>query len=127
MRNIILRDLWNGQKVVKAPVADGDFSGSPLFNFNDDKLKFNTNNVSNANDNYGSVSAFVPKYQLSAKGIRSGYLLLLLTRLYPATKHTTNLINDSLQECIFLQIKTFTFFHKTNKKSHDIEFYARLF
>ena len=62
MCNIILRGLWCGRKIVKAPNADGDFSKSPIFNFNDDKLKFNTNDVSNANDNYGSVSAFVPKY-----------------------------------------------------------------
>ena len=69
MCNIILRGLWCGWKIVKAPNADGDFSKSPYFNFNDDKLKFNTNDVSNANDNYGSVSGFVPKYQLSTKGI----------------------------------------------------------
>jgi hypothetical protein len=41
--------------------ADGDFSKSPIFNFNDDKLKFDTNDVDNANDNYGSASAFLPK------------------------------------------------------------------
>lgn len=39
----------------KALNADGDFSKSPVFNFNDDKLKFNTNDVSNANENYGCV------------------------------------------------------------------------
>ncbi len=49
----------------KAPNADGDFSKSSIFNFNDDKLKFNTNDVSNANDNYGSVSGFLPKYRLA--------------------------------------------------------------
>lgn len=76
MCNNILRGLWCGWKIVKAPNADGDFSKSPIFNFNDDKLKFNTNDMSNANDNYGSVSGFVPKYQLSTKGILYGYLLL---------------------------------------------------
>ena len=41
--------------------ADGDFSNTPIFNFNDDQLNFDTNRVDNANDNYGSVSAFLPK------------------------------------------------------------------
>ncbi len=43
------------------PEADGDFSKAPNFNFNDGKVKFDTNWVSNANDNYGSVSGAVPK------------------------------------------------------------------
>lgn len=60
----------------KTPDADGVFSKAPIFNFNDDKLKFDTNDVSNANDNYGSVSGFVPKYLIYTKGILYGYLLL---------------------------------------------------
>jgi len=43
------------------PDADGDFNNAPYFNFNDDKVKFNTNYVDNANKNYGSASAFLPK------------------------------------------------------------------
>ena len=62
--------------MVKAPNADADFSKSPYFKFNDDKVKFDTNDVDNANDNYGSASVCLPKYQLSTKGIRNGYLLL---------------------------------------------------
>ena len=61
------------------PEADGDFSKAPNFNFNDGKVKFNTNWVSNANDNYGSASGFVPKSLLS-KGrmpaILAGILLI---------------------------------------------------
>ena len=53
----------------KTPDADGVFSKAPIFNFNDDKLKFDTNDVSNANDNYGSASAFAPKYLIYTKGI----------------------------------------------------------
>jgi len=53
----------------KTPDADGAFSKAPIFNFNDDKLKFDTNDVSNANDNYGTVSGFAPKYLISTKGI----------------------------------------------------------
>ena len=80
----------------KAPNADGDFSKSPIFNFNDDKLKFDANVVSNANENYGSVSGFLPKYlDVSAKGIpnRIPFVLLTRSRTYPTTKHPANLIN----------------------------------
>ena len=62
----------------KTPDADGVFSKAPIFNFNDDKVKFDTNDVDNANDNYGSASVCLPKYQLSTKGIHYGYLLLYL-------------------------------------------------
>jgi hypothetical protein len=48
------------------PKADGQFSNAPIFNFNDGKLKFNTNDVSNANENYGSASGAVPKSLLIA-------------------------------------------------------------
>jgi len=40
------------------PEADGQFLNAPIFNFNDGKLKLDTNKVSNPNDNYGSVSGF---------------------------------------------------------------------
>ena len=43
------------------PDADGQFDNAPNFNFNDGRVKFDTNWVDNANDNYGSVSAFLPK------------------------------------------------------------------
>jgi hypothetical protein len=43
----------------KAPESDGVFSNAPYFNFNDENLKFNTNDIDNPNDNYGSASAFV--------------------------------------------------------------------
>lgn len=44
-----------------APLADGDFSKSPLFYFNDDKLRFGTDVMSLAFDSCGSVSGFVPQ------------------------------------------------------------------
>lgn len=44
--------------------GDSDLSKSPYLNFNDGKLKFDTNDVSNANDNYGSASGFLPKFFL---------------------------------------------------------------
>ena len=47
------------------PNADGKFLNAPYFNFNDDKVKFNTNQIDNANDNYGSASASLPKSLLN--------------------------------------------------------------
>ena len=41
--------------------ADGDFSGAPIFDFDDDGVKFNANRVDNALVVYGSVSAFLPQ------------------------------------------------------------------
>lgn len=41
--------------------GNGVFSGAPLFDFSDDKLKFSTNDVSSAYDFYGSASGFVPQ------------------------------------------------------------------
>lgn len=52
----------------KNPEADGRFLNAPIFNFNDGKLKFDTNDVDNANDNYGSASGFSPKSSLYTKG-----------------------------------------------------------
>ena len=37
--------------------ASGEFDKAPLFNVND-KLKFDTDNVDNANEHYGSSSGF---------------------------------------------------------------------
>ncbi|MFA6476444.1 MAG: hypothetical protein WCV68_03465 [Candidatus Paceibacterota bacterium] len=42
------------------PDGDGDFSKSPYFKFNDDQVKFDTNDVDDTNDNYGSASVFPP-------------------------------------------------------------------
>jgi hypothetical protein len=53
----------------KIPDADDEFGNAPIFNFNDDKLKFSTNNVSYTGERYGSVSGFLPKYLVSTKGI----------------------------------------------------------
>ncbi len=52
----------------KYPDADDRFDHAPYFNFNDGKVKFDTNWFDNANDNYGSASAFVPKSLRFTKG-----------------------------------------------------------
>ena len=43
-----------------APDADGDFSESPIFYFDDDRLWFSTYDVSYASEDCGSVSGFLP-------------------------------------------------------------------
>jgi hypothetical protein len=43
------------------PVSDARFGHAPYFNFNDGKVKFDTNYVDNVNDNYGSASGLVPQ------------------------------------------------------------------
>ena len=40
---------------------------APIWNFNDDKLKFNTNWSNKPNENYGSTSGFVPVYHFLKK------------------------------------------------------------
>jgi len=44
-----------------SPEADGDFSNAPIFVFSDGEVLFDANWYDNANDNYGSSSAFLPK------------------------------------------------------------------
>ena len=49
--------------------GNGDgFSNSPYVNFNDGKVKFDTKWFDNANDNFGTVSGFVPKSLFYSKG-----------------------------------------------------------
>ena len=49
-------DGWRQQ----APKADGSFVNALNWNFIDDKLKLDTNDVANYNDNDGSASAVLP-------------------------------------------------------------------
>ena len=51
----------------RAPKPDAAFSNAPYWNFNDDKLKFNSNDVDNPNPNYGSASAALPVCGCPAK------------------------------------------------------------
>ncbi len=50
------------------PDADGDFSNAPIFNFDDDGVKFDTKWFDDANENYGSASAFLSKSLYNKKG-----------------------------------------------------------
>ena len=65
------------------------FDHAPYFNWNDGKVKFDTNTVDNANENYGSGSGFVPKSLIIAKGTLRGvfcflYIMLLIGSTLPA-------------------------------------------
>jgi len=82
--------------------ADGKFDKAPYFNFNDDKVKFDTNRVDNTNDNYGSASGFLPKSLLSEKGTltKTGASFLIFGRFDPATKHSTDFIDILLKASI---------------------------
>jgi len=61
------------------PDADGSFDNAPYFNFNDGKVKFDTNWVNNPNENYGSVSLFLPKSLLNevSPDVKSGLPFIL--------------------------------------------------
>jgi len=52
----------------KTPDSDVRFDHAPYFKFNDGKVKFDTKFVDNANENYGSTSASLPKSLRISKG-----------------------------------------------------------
>ena len=53
----------------KLSEADGQADKAPYLNFNDGKVKFNTNRTDNPNENYGSVSCWLPpKFLLIKEG-----------------------------------------------------------
>ena len=55
---------------------DGQFDKAPYFNHDGDKVNFDTNWVKNYNQNYGSVSFFLPKSFLkTGKASFTGCLL----------------------------------------------------
>lgn len=71
-----------------SPDADVRFDHAPIFNFDDGKVKFDTNWFDNANGNYGSASAFVPKsLQYSAKRYLKGYLFAILLDYLIVSNH----------------------------------------
>lgn len=45
------------------------------FNFNDGQLKFDNNNVDNANENYGTASGFLGCFSQVIAPLRRGYLI----------------------------------------------------
>ena len=69
------------------PDSDVRFDHAPYFNWNDGKVKFDTNWFDNANENYGSASGVVPKSLIIAKdalrGVFCFFYLELLDRIHP--------------------------------------------
>ena len=81
------------------PDSDVRFDHAPYFNWNDGKVKFDTNTVDNANDNFGSASGFVPKSLIIAKGTLRGvfcFFLFRIARPDPAAEHSTYFVNHFL-------------------------------
>lgn len=54
------------------------FDNASYVNFNDGRVKFDTNRVDNANENYGSSSAFLPKYLFMLVQVRLGEFVVLI-------------------------------------------------
>ena len=76
-----LGDL-DGQR--QYPDSDVRFDHAPYFNFNDGKVKFDTNWFDNANENYGSASGVVPKSLIITKGaLRRLLFYRLLDLIHP--------------------------------------------
>lgn len=101
---------WTGEGNI--PDADGRFDNAPYFNFNDDKLKFDTNDVDNANDNYGSASGFSPKSLLKTERriLYQGTPLVFFRRLDPSADHSADFIDNGFQPYVFLFINSFHIF-----------------
>ena len=98
-----------GQK--QYPDADDRFDNAPYFNFNDGKVKFDTNDVSNPNDNYGSASGFLSKSLLIKNTRQMAGILLSFSRFDPAAKLTTNFVDNSFQGYVFLVVYRLGIFH----------------
>jgi hypothetical protein len=105
--------------------GDGVFEYAPYFKFNDGDVKFDANDVSNANDNYGSASGVFPKYLLILQKVSFRIPFVFFDALFvhrpdPAAKHSPDLVDDLLKSNIFLGIKCLCFFHKTDEETQDI-------
>lgn len=98
-----------GQK--QYPDANGQFDNAPYFNFNDGEVRFNTNDVSDPNDNYGSASGFLSKSLLIKNTRQLAGILLSFSRFDPAAKLTAYFINYRFQRYIFLIVYRFDILH----------------
>jgi hypothetical protein len=78
------------------PDADGQFVKAPILNVNDDKLNFDTKDVDNANENYGSASAWFPKLLLDECPALWRGIALLSRRADPSAEHPADLVGLGL-------------------------------
>jgi hypothetical protein len=76
--------------------AKGHWFNAPIWNFNDDKLKFNTNKVDNYYEYYGSSSAFLPVYQFSQESFVLDEVLFL-DGSFPPAKHAADFLHPLLK------------------------------
>lgn len=104
------------------PKADGDFSKAPYVNFNDGKVKFDTNLVNNPNDNFGSASGFLPKcLQLERHPAKDAFLLQCSGRSDPTAQHPAYFIHGFLHHRVFLIVYDPGFFHQADKDTKKIK------
>mgnify|MGYP001607474922 CR=1 FL=1 len=111
--------------------SDVRFDHAPIFNFNDDQVKFDTNSQSNANENYGSASGFVPKslpHHIKGIQFRMPFILKgLCVRSNPSAEHSAYFIYFFLKRNVLFKIDCFRFLHKSNEKTQRIQLNARFF
>jgi hypothetical protein len=113
----------------KHPDSDVRFDNAPYFNFNDGKVKFDTNWFDNANDNYGSASGFVPKSLLHRqKSVPADALLLpRAAGTDPSAQHSADLVDDRLKRNVFLVVEGLALLHETEEEAQKIKLHARSF
>ena len=77
--------------------ADGSFENAPNLNFNDEQVKFDTNDMSDTNDNYGSSSAFLPKSLLAKRRFtkRKASFYSLVALIQPPNMRPISSMSDS--------------------------------
>ena len=104
----------------KNPDSDVRFDNAPYFNFNDGKVKFDTNWFDNANDNYGSASGFVPKSLLHRQNSVSSDAVLLsrvCARTNPATEHAADLVDYRLKGNVLLVVEGLCLLHEPEQEA----------
>ena len=100
------------------PDYDDRFDHAPNFKFYGGKVKFGTNRVDNANDNYGSASAFVPKYFSCEQKAPT-----MVSFVYVYMKTYKNIYNRIISiENLFLSWEKFK---KGKRTKEDVEIFER--
>ena len=111
------------------PDADGKFNKAPIVNFNDGKVKFNTNWFDNANDNYGSASALLAKSLLMTEecpAFCGAFSLPFSGGFYPTSEHSADFVDGCLESGVLFIVDGFYLFHKPEKDPKKIQLQARL-
>jgi hypothetical protein len=88
-------------------------------------VKFDTNDVDNANDNYGSASASVSKSLLKRNAPFTGGISLLLCGSYPPAEHPADLVDRSLERDILFAVNASRLVHEADEDAEEVELHAR--